>query len=137
VDRFGFLASAHRRVVDDFIEVALDDLAGDMGDVERNVLGVVLRSEVETRLAPELLAIHSLLLGADAETLAKLPEWLELTSMSLPSETSFLNEMGRRLAPVAYEILEENLSLLPGESAAARTYTDCLWSVVQAVPENS
>ena len=137
MDRFEFLAAAHRRVVDDFIEVALDDLAGDMGDVERNVLGVVLRSEVETRLAPELLAIHSLLLGADGKILAQLPEWLELTSMSLPSETSFLNEMGRRLDPVAYEVLEENLSLLPGESAAARTYTDCLWSVVQAVPENS
>ena len=54
VDGSGGLASAHRRVVDEFIEVVLDDLAGDMGDVERNVLGVALRSEVETRLAPEL-----------------------------------------------------------------------------------
>ena len=137
MDRFEFLASAHRRVVGEFIEVVLDDLAGDMGIVERNVLGVALRSEVETRLAPELLAIHALLLGTDRKTLGELPDWLELTSVSLPSETSFLNEMSRRLDPVAYEVLEENLSLLPGESAASRTYTDCLWSVTRSVPELS
>ena len=137
MDRFEFLASAHRRVVDEFIEVVLDDLAGDMGDVERNVLGVALRSEVETRLAPELLAIHALLLGADAKTLARLLEWLELTSVSLPSDAAFFNEMSRRLDPAGYEILEENLSLLPGESATSRTYTDCLWSVVRSVPDNS
>ena len=69
--------------------------------------------------------------------LAQLPDWLDLTSVSLPSVAGFFNEMGRTLDPVAYEVLEENLSLLPGESAAARTYTDCLWSVVQAVPDNS
>ena len=137
MDRSGFLAAAHRRVVDEFIEVVLDDQAGNMGDMERNVLGVVLRSEVETRLAPELLAIHALLLGADGKILAQLPEWLDLTSVSLPSDAGFFNEMSRRLDPVAYEVLEENLSLLPGESSSARTYTDCLWSVVQAVPENS
>ena len=137
MDRFEFLASAHRRVVGEFIEVVLDDLAGDMGIVERNVLGVALRSEVETRLAPELLAIHALLLGTDAKTLAQLPDWLDLTSVSLPSDAAFFNEMSRRLDPAGYEILEENLSLLPGESSSARTYTDCLWSVVQAVPENS
>ena len=137
MDRSGFLAAAHRRVVDEFIEVVLDDQAGNMGDMERNVLGVVLRSDVETRLAPELLAIHALLLGADGKILAQLPEWLDLTSVSLPSDAGFFNEMSRRLDPVAYEVLEENLSLLPGESSSARTYTDCLWSVVQAVPENS
>ena len=137
MDGSGGLASAHRSVVDEFIEVVLDDLAGDMGDMERNVLGVALRQEVETRLAPELLAIHALLLGADGKILAQLPEWLDLTSVSLPSDAGFFNEMSRRLDPVAYEVLEENLSLLPGESAASRTYTDCLWSVTRSVPELS
>ena len=137
MDGSGFLASAHRSVVDEFIEAVLDELACDMADVERNVLGVALRSEVETRLVPELLAIHALLLGADAKTLARLPEWLELTSVSLPSDAAFFNEMSRRLDPAGYEILEENLSLLPGESATSRPYTDCLWSVVRSVPDNS
>ena len=123
--------------MDEFIEVPLYDLTGDMADVERNVLGVALRQEVETRLASELLAIHALLLGADGETLAQLREWLEVTSVSLPSDARFLNEKGRRLDPVAYEVLEENQALLPGASAASRTYTDCLWSVARSVPDNS
>ena len=67
MDESGFLASAHRRVVDDFIQAVLDEWACDMGDVERNIVGVALRQEVETRLFPGLLAVHALLLGADAE----------------------------------------------------------------------
>ena len=59
MDESGFLASAHRRVVGDFIQAVLDEWACDMGDVERNVLGVALRHEIETRLAPELLALHA------------------------------------------------------------------------------
>ena len=96
MDRFGFLASAHRRVVDEFIEVVLDDLAGDVGDVERNVLGVALRQEVETWLAPELLAIHALLLGADGGTLAELPEWLELTSVIIGCREPHVLEQSSR-----------------------------------------
>ena len=59
----GFLASAHRRVVDEFICAVVEEWAGDMGQVERNLLGVALRGEIETRLVPELLALHALLLG--------------------------------------------------------------------------
>ena len=133
VDGSGFLASAHRRVVDEFIEVVLDDLAGDMGDVERNVLGVALRSEVETRLAPEILAIHSLLLGADAETLAKLPEWLDLVQTPLTGERDFLEGVGRRFDPAGSALLEENLGLLPGQSASARAFASTLWSMAPNV----
>ena len=96
MDRFGFLASAHRRVVDEFIEVVLDDLAGDVGDVERNVLGVALRQEVETWLAPELLAIHALLFGVDGGTLAELPEWLELTSVIIGCREPHVLEQSSR-----------------------------------------
>ena len=124
-----FLASAHRRVVDEFIEAVLGEWACDMGDVERNVLGVALRQEIETRLAPELLALHALLLGADAETLGRIPEWLDRVQTQLPSDAEFLTEMERRLDPVGSSLVEENAVLLPGESAASRTFTDCLWEM--------
>ena len=52
MDESGFLASAHRRVVDDFIQAVLDEWACDMGDVERNIVGVALRQEVETPACP-------------------------------------------------------------------------------------
>ena len=94
-----FLASRHREVVDEFIGAVLDEVACDMGDVERNVLGVTLRQEVETRLAPELLALHALLLGADAEMLGWLPEWLDRVQNPLPADRVFFEEMGRLLDP--------------------------------------
>ena len=130
----GFLASAHRRVVDEFICAVVEEWAGDMGQVERNLLGVALRGEIETRLVPELLALHALLLGADAETLGRIPEWLDRVQTQLPSDAGFLTEMGRRVDPVAYEVLEENLALRPGESATARAFTDFLWSMTPSVP---
>ena len=129
MDESGFLASAHRRVVDDFIQAVLDEWACDMGDVERNIVGVALRQEVETRLAPELLALHALLLGADAEMLGKLPEWLDLVQNPMASDAEFLTEMRRRVDPVGSSLVEENAVLLPGESAASRAFTDCLWEM--------
>ena len=128
-----FLASRHREVVDEFIGAVLDEVACDMGDVERNVLGVALRSEVETRLVPGLLAVHALLLGAEAEMLGWLPEWLDRVSTALPGDAEFLAEMGRVLDPPGYDLLEENAVLLPGESEASRTFTDCLWSMAPGI----
>ena len=69
-----FLASRQRAVVTEFIEAVVEEWACDMGQVERNILGVALRSHMETELVPGLLAIHALLLKADAEMLARLPE---------------------------------------------------------------
>ena len=53
-----FLARHHQRVVGDFIEGLLDRM--DLGDLERNVLGVALRREVETELVPGLAAVQAL-----------------------------------------------------------------------------
>ena len=128
-----FLASRHRAVVDEFIGAVLGEWACDMGDLERNVLGLALRQEIETRLAPELLALHALLLGADAEMLGWLPEWLDRVSTALPGDAEFLTEMGRVLDPPGYDLLEENAVLLPGESEASRAFTDCLWSMAPGI----
>ena len=125
----GFLVSAHRRVVDEFICAVVEEWAGDMGQVERNLLGVALRGEIETRLVPELLALHALLLGADAETLGWLPEWLDRVQTQLPSDAGFLTEMGRRVDPGGFQVLEENLFLLPGQSETAQAFTDFLWEM--------
>ena len=133
MDESGFLASAHRRVVDDFIQAVLDEWACDMGDVERNIVGVALRQEVETRLAPELLALHALLLGANAKMLGRLPGWLDRVSTALPGDAEFLTEMGRVLDPPGYDLLEENAVLLPGESEASRAFTDCLWCMAPGI----
>ena len=62
------LARHHHRVVDEFIESVVDEWAGGMTDAERNLLGVLLRSHVETQLGPGLSAVHGLLLEADADT---------------------------------------------------------------------
>ena len=128
-----FLASAHRLVVAEFIEAVLGEWACDMGDVERNVLGVAFRSHVETELVPELLAVDALLLGADAEMLGRLLEWLDRVSTALPGDAEFLAEMGRVLDPPGYDLLEENAVLLPGESQASRAFTDCLWSMAPGI----
>ena len=49
------LAGHHRRVV--------DQVASGMSELERNVLGFALRSDVEARLVPGLLKVDALLLG--------------------------------------------------------------------------
>ena len=114
-----YLARQHRRVVDEFICAVVEEWAGDMGQVERNVLGVALRGEIETRLVPELLALHALLLGVDSETLGRLPAWLDTVQAPLTLDRDFFEEMARRLDPDAFGLLEENSVLLPGESEAA------------------
>ena len=124
-----FLASRHRAVVDEFIEAVLEEWTCDMGDLERNVLGVALRHEIETRLAPELLALHALLLGVDSATLARVPKWLDRVQTQLPSDAGFLTEMGRRVDPGGFQILEENQFLLPGQSETAQAFTDFLWEM--------
>ena len=94
MDEREFLASRHREVVTEFIAAMQGGLPCGMGDLERNTLGVALRQEVETRLAPEL------------------------------------------LDPTGYEALEESLGLRPGESAASRAFTDCLWSMAPGIPSS-
>ena len=132
-----FLASRHRSVVTQFIEAVVEEWACDMGEVERNVLGVALRHEIETRLVPGLLAVDALLVGADSETLGWLPEWLDLTSTVLPADAEFLTEMSRRLDPDGFGLLEDNLALRPGESAASRAFTDFLWEMSPGVTSRS
>ena len=129
MDERGFLASRHREVVDEFICAVVEEWAGDMGQVERNVLGVVLRQEIETRLVPGLLAVDALLLEADAETLGRIPEWLDRVQTPLPAETEFFTEMVRLLDPVGSSLVEENLALRPGESVPSRVFTDYLWEM--------
>ena len=100
MDESGFLASAHRRVVDESIRAVLDEVACDMGDLERNIVGIALRQEVETRLVPELLALHALLLGANAKMLGRLPGWLDRVQTQLPGDAEFLTEMGCYWTPM-------------------------------------
>ena len=106
----------------------------DMGQVERNVLGVALRQEMETRLVPELLAVHALLLEANSETLGRIPEWLDRVSTALPADAEFLKEMGRLLDPVGYQVLEENSGLLSVESETSRAFTGYLWEMAPRLP---
>ena len=128
-----YLARRHQEVVDEFIEAVLDEMACDMGDLERNIVGVALRQEVETRLVPGLLAVHSLLLGVDGETLARLPGWLGCVQTPMPSDAGFFTEMGRLLDPEGGHLLEENSGLLPGESEASRAFTGYLWSMAPGI----
>ena len=104
----------------------LDEWAGDLAEVERNLLGVALRPEVETRLVPWLLTVDALLLEADAETLRRLLEGLELVQTPLLADAEFLSEMAGSLDPVGYEVLSENSGPSPGESLSA--------SGIQGVP---
>ena len=134
MDERGFLASRHREVVDEFICAVVEEWACDMGQVERNVLGVVLRQEIETRLVPGLLAVDALLMGADAEILARLPEWLDRVQIPLPAEAEFFTEMGQMLDPYGSALLEENSGLLSVESEAARAFTGYLWSMAPGIP---
>ena len=132
MDTFEFLARHHRRVVDEFIESVLDEM-GPVG-VERNVVGVALRREVETRLVPGLVAIQAVFHAADAETLGKrLPEWLDRVSSALAAESVFMAEVCRGVDSAGCDLVVENLVLRPGESETRRVFEDHLWEMAPCV----
>ena len=127
-----FLARHHRMVVAEFTRSVLDRM--DLGDLERNIVGVMLRQEVETGLVPGLTAIQAVFHAADAAMLGQsLPEWLDRVSSVLPGEAEFMSEMGRCLDPVGYGLLEENLGLRAGESEARRVFEAHLWEMAPCV----
>ena len=110
----------------------------DLDGVERNVLGTLLRSEVESRLVPGLTAVLALLLEVDSEVLGEgLPEWLDRVQSLLPADPAFLAEISRRLDPAFYDLLDDNLGLLPGETVVAREFRSHLWEMAPCVPKNS
>ena len=85
------LARHHRQIVDRFIESVLDGM--DLGDLERNVVGLALRREVEAELVPGIVAIQAVFHAVDAETLGTaLPRWLEGVTSVMPAESDFLVE---------------------------------------------
>ena len=131
METWDLLARHHRRAVDEFFEAVLDGM--DLDGVERNVLGVALRSEVENRLAPGLFAVAALLLEADADALGQLPVWLDRVQTVLPADAEFLTEMGRRVDPAGAALLTENLGLLPGESETGRWFRNFLWEMAPMV----
>ena len=127
------LACHHRRVVDEFIESVLEDL--NLTDLERNVVGVAIRAEVEERLVPGLYAVAALLLDADAGVLGQcLPAWLDRVSSVMPGQSTFLSEMGRLLDPSGADLFEESLGLRPGESEVRRVFEAHLWEMAPCVP---
>ena len=127
-----FLARHHQRVVGDFIEGLLDRM--DLGDLERNVLGVALRREVETELVPGLAAVQALFHAADAEVLGKeLPEWLDRVSTAMPAESEFLAEVGRQLDPDGAVLLDENSGAGFGKSEVRRVFETHLWEMAPCV----
>ena len=126
------LALHHCRVVDDFIEGVLGQL--DLGDLGRNVLGVVLRREVETELVPGIVAIQAVFHAADAATLARdLPRWLDRVSSVMPAESEFFTELGRQLDPAGHDLLTEGLGIRPGESEVQRAFEAHLWEMAPCV----
>lgn len=130
------LAGECRRMVDEFIAVVLDDM--ELGDLERNILGVALRSEVEARLLPGFAAVMALLLRADSGVLGKdLPAWLDRVQEVIPGDADFFAKMGRCLDPAGYGLMEENLGLLPGESVAVSSFKSSLWSMVPLISRAS
>ena len=132
VDTSGILARHHWRLVDRFVESVLDEL--DLGDLERNIVGLALRREVETGLVPGVVAIQAVFHAADGATLGKiLPEWLDCVSSTLPAEAQFLSEMGRRLDPHGADLFEENLGLRPGESEVRRSFESHLWELAPCI----
>ena len=132
MDTSQILACHHRRLVDRFIESVLDELY--LGDLERNIVGLALRREVETGLVPGLVAIQAVFHAADAKVLGQdLPEWLDRVSLTLPAESDFLTEMGRRLDPAGYNLLVENLGIGPEDSEVRRAFIDHLWEVAPFV----
>ena len=131
-----FLARHHRRVVDEFIESVLDQM--DLGELERNVMGVALRREVETGLVPGLTAIQAVFHAADAAMLGqRLPGWLDRVSSVLPGESEFLAEMGRSLDPAGYDLLETNLVLRSSESEVRRAFGVHLWEMAPCVSRDA
>ena len=134
MDRRDYLARMHRSVVSEFIETVVEEWAGNRSALERNLLGVALRSEVETRLAPGLMAVLALLMEADARALGQdLPQWLDLTSSALPADAAFLTKMGRSVDPVGSGLLEENAGLLPGESLGSQAFRSHLWEMAPSL----
>ena len=126
------LARHHRRVVDEFIEGVLGEL--DLTDLERNVVGVMLRREVQEELVPGLAAVQALFHAADAAMLRKeLPDWLERVSSVIPAESEFLAEMGRCLDPRGAGLLDESLGIRPGESEVRRSFDAHLWEMAPCV----
>ena len=131
-ENWELLARHHRRVVDEFIESVLGQM--DLGDLEHNVLGVALRRAVETELVPGLVAVQAVFQAADAETLGNgLPVWLDRVSSVIPADSEFLTEMGRRLDPAGYDLLEQNLAALPGQSGVRRAFEAHLWEMAPLV----
>ena len=126
------LAHYHRRVVEEFIESVLDEL--DLGDVERNVLGVAIRREVEVGLVLGIVAIQAVFHASDAGTLGKeLPRWLERASSVMPEESEFMADMGRCLDPAGYDLMDENLGLRPGASEVGRAFENWMWEIAPTV----
>ena len=126
------LACHHGRVISEFIESVLDDL--DLTDLERNVVGVAIRAEVEERLLPGLYAVAALLLDADARVLGEgLPAWLDRVSSVMPGQSTFLSEMGRLLDPSGADLVDENLGLQLGESEVRKAFQGHLWEMAPCV----
>ena len=94
------------------------------------MVGVALRREVETELVPGLAAIQAVFYAADAEVLGKgPPEWLDRVSSVMPSDAKFLTEMGRIVDHAGYDLLDENLALMPEESEVRRVFEAHLWDM--------
>ena len=113
MDNWDLLGYRYQRIVDEFIEAVLDGM--ELGDMERNVMGVVL------------------LLDADANTLERLPEWLDSVSTLMPAESDFLTEMSGKLYPIGSALLAENLALSPEGSEIRRAFDACLWEMAPFV----
>ena len=131
METYEILARHHRRVVDEFIESELDEL--DLTDLERNLMAVIIRREVEVGLVPGLTAVQAVFHAADADVLNHMPEWLDSVSSVIPEESSFLSEMGRRLDPGEIAFLDENLGMGPGESQVRRSFDTHLWDMAPVV----
>ena len=133
MEQWELLARHHRQIVDRFIESLLDGL--DLGDLQRNVLGVAIRREVEMELLPGIVAIQALFHGADAVTLGRdLPEWLEQVSSAMPAESVFFTKMGQRVDPAGCDLLVDNLGLRLGESEVRRAFEAYLWEMGPCLP---
>ena len=129
------LALYHRRVVDEFIEGVLGEL--NLGDLERNVVGLAIRREVETGLVPGLAAIQAVFHAADADALNHMPEWLDRASSVIPVDSAFLSEMGRCLDPDVAGLLDDNLRLGAGEPEIRRVFDAHLWEMAPFVPRGA
>ena len=120
-------ACHHRLIVDEFIESVLDRM--DLTDLERNVLGLAIRREVETELVPGIVVIQAVFHAADAEILNQMPEWLDRVSSVIAEDSVFLLEMGWRLDSDGVELLDDNLGLLAGESEFRMVFEAHLWEM--------